>query len=427
MMLTSLAEKPEDQLVDALIGRDLEFTALTTALESARSGRGGMILVSGEAGIGKTRLVRAALDSSRLHVLDSGAGDSGGSSPYAPLASTLRAYLRSGAAGFADSGPLADCLAVLLPELGPPPSHCDRSTFVEAIRAAFAAIAREHPTVVFLDDLHWADAATLELLPVLSRELSEEPLVVVGAYRSDDLARTHPLRRVRSELRRNSRMREIAVMPLSAADTGLLGARTLGRTLSPNLIAMLFDQTQGLPFFVEELAVGLVESGRLIEGTDGLDLSDGADLPLPDTVRDAILLRTEGLSDAGRDVLEAAAVLGVHIDLDLVDRLVSTADGFLEVIEHGLLLDQGNGQATFRHALTREVIYSEVPWPRRRALHRGIAAAQMENGNAASVVAEHWLAGREFELARVALLCAATSSIAVHAYPNAAQSLRRAL
>lgn len=422
-----MTSTPEDDEVDVLIGRERERAALAPFLATAASGSGGVVIVAGEAGVGKTRLVRAVLAESGLRVLASGAGIPGGATPYAPLVAALRDYLRSDPEGLSRAGPLVPCLALLLPELGPPPAQCDRPTLVEALRGALAAIGRERPTAVFLDDLHWADAATLELLPALASGLSAEPLAVIGAYRSDDLARGHPLRRARTELRRDGRLREVPVGPLDAAETGLLAARVLGQAPSPRLVAVLHDRTQGLPFFVEELAAGLGESGRLHDGPDGLALADEAELPLPDTLRDAVLLRADGLSDAGRDALEAAAVVGVQVDLDLAEGLVGTAAGLTELIERGLLLEASAGQAGFRHALTREAVYSEVPWPRRRALHRRVAADLEASGAPAAVVAEHWLAGREFERARRALLTAATGSCAVHAYRDAAQALRRAL
>jgi DNA-binding NarL/FixJ family response regulator len=427
MMSAPMTHTPEDDEVDLLIGREFERAALASVLATAASGSGGVVLVAGEAGVGKTRLVRAVLAGSGLRILASGAGAPGGAIPYAPLVAALRDLLRSDPEGLSMTGPLAPCLALLLPDLGLPPAQCERPTLVEALRGALAAIGRERPTAVFLDDLHWADAATLELLPALASGLSAEPLAIIGAYRSDDLTRGHPLRRARTELRRDGRLQEVPVGPFDAAETGLLAARILGRAPSPHLIAVLHDRTQGLPFFIEELATGLGESGRLHDGPDGLALADEAELPLPDTLRDAVLLRADGLSDAGRDALEAAAVVGVQVDLDLAEGLVGTAAGLTELIERGLLLEAAAGQAGFRHALTREAVYSEVPWPRRRALHRRVAADLEASGAPSAIVAEHWLAGREFERARRALLAAATGSSAVHAYRDAAQALRRAL
>jgi len=411
--------------MDELIGRVREQAALTEAITAAVSGAGGVTLVAGEAGVGKTRVIRAVLAASGLRVLAGSTGP-GGTSPYAPVVAALRSSLRAVPARW-PSGPLAAHLAVLLPELGPPPAHSDAPTLVEALRAAFVELGRAQPTAVFLDDLHWADAASVELLPVLARELTDEPVALVGAYRSDDLPRGHPLRRVRTELRRDGHLREIIIDPLDHASTAALAARVLGAPLGSPLAALLYHRTQGLPFFVEELAAALVDSHRLTEGPGGWALADAGEVPIPDTLRDAVLLRADGLSDAGREALGVAAVLGVDTDLDLVEALLGTAVGLTELLECGLLIEEAPGRAVFRHALAREAVYGEVPWPRRRTLHRTMATALVARGTAPAIIAEHWLAGREFEQGRRSLLAAAEASCAVHAYRDAARALQRAL
>lgn len=412
--------------MDELIGRAGEQADLTEAIEAAVAGAGGVILVAGEAGVGKTRVIRTVLAATGLRVLAGSTGP-GGTSSYAPVVAALRSYLRAVPAAQRPSGPLAAHLAVLLPELGPPPAQSDFPTLVEALRAALVEMGRVQPAAVFLDDLHWADAASLELLPALARELTDEPVALVGAYRSDDLPRAHPLRRVRTELRRDGRLREVFIDPLDRASTAALAARILGAPPGSQLAALLYHRTQGLPFFVEELAAALMDSHRLTEGPDGWALVDAGELPIPDTLRDAVLLRTDGVSDAGREALGVAAVLGLDIDLDLVEALLGTGVGLTELLECGLLIEGSPGSAVFRHALAREAVYGEAPWPRRRALHRTIATELAARGTAPAIIAEHWLAGREFEQGRRSLLAAAEASRAVHAYRDAARALRRAL
>jgi DNA-binding CsgD family transcriptional regulator len=415
-----------DPAMDELIGREREQAALAEAVAAAASGTGGVVLVAGEAGVGKTRVIGAALAASGLRVLAGSAGP-GGTSPYGPIIAALRTYLRAVPGGLREVGPLAAHLALLLPELGSPPPQSDLPTLVEALRCALVAIGRAQPAALFLDDLHWADAASLELLPALARGLAGEPVMLVGAYRSDDLPRGHALRRVRTELRRDGRLREVAVEPLDLTGTGALASRILGGPVGSRLATLLYHRTQGVPFFVEELAAALVDSGRLTGGLGGWALADAGEVPIPDTLRDAVLLRTDGLSDAGREALQVAAVLGLDIDLDLVEQLVGTGVGLTELIERGLLIEGGPGQAVFRHALAREAVYGEVPWPRRRALHRTIATELAARSTPAAIVAEHWLAGREFEQGRRSLLAAAEASCAVHAYRDAARALQRAL
>ena len=412
--------------MDELIGREREQTALTEAIRAAMSGAGGVILVAGEAGVGKTRVIRTVLAASGLRVLAGSAGP-GGTSPYAPVVATLRAYLRAIPDGLREVGPLAAHLSLLLPELGSPPTRSDLPTLVEALRCAFVAISRAQPAAMFLDDLHWADTASLELLPALAGGLAGESLALVGAYRSDDLSRGHALRRVRTELRREGRLHEVAVEPFDLKETGALASRILGGPVGSRLAGLLYHGTQGLPFFVEELPAALGDSGRLTQEPGGWELADAGDVRIPDTLRDAVLLRADGLSGAGRDALEVAAVLGLDIDLDLIEQLVGTGMGLTELIERGLLREGSPGQAVFHHALVREAVYGEVPWPRRRTLHRTLATELPARGTAAAIVAEHWLAGREFEQGRRSLLAVADASCEVHAYRDAARALQRAL
>ena len=181
---------------EELIGRESERAQLNTWLGEAASGHGSVILLAGEAGVGKTTLAQRTLDGSDLDVLE-GMAVQGGTSAFGPIAEALRSYLRGAGVEALTNGPLATHLALLLPELGPPAPTSDRATLFEAIRQALVAIARRRPTVLFLDDLQWADDATPELLSALARSVDSEPLVLLGGYRSDELPRGHAIRRVR--------------------------------------------------------------------------------------------------------------------------------------------------------------------------------------------------------------------------------------
>ena len=207
-----------------LIGRDRELGELTEPLVAAAAGEGRLVLLAGEAGVGKTRLAEAAIAAGTLTPVR-GAAAARGATPYGPIVAVLREAVRRGSEGFT-SGPLSVHLGTILPELGAPAEPCDRATLFEAIAQAFALIAEERPTVVFLDDLQWGDAATFELLPSLAAAAERWPLLLLGAYRSDELPRDHPLRRLRIELRRAGRLYELEVAPLDAASTAALGKIT---------------------------------------------------------------------------------------------------------------------------------------------------------------------------------------------------------
>jgi DNA-binding CsgD family transcriptional regulator/tetratricopeptide (TPR) repeat protein len=408
-----------------VIGRERELEELGEILGRTGEGEGGLLLLAGEAGVGKTRLAEAALATGRLACLRGVAAERG-ASPYAPIAAVLRQYLRREPAGLPSAEPLVAHLGVLLPELGRTPAGTDRETLFEAVRGAFETISAHEATVVFLDDLQWADAATLELLPSLAEAAEEWPLLVLGAYRTEEIPRGHPLRRLRTDLRRAGRLAELSVEPLDAEATARIAARVLDGDPGPALCAALYDRTQGVPFFVEELAAALRDGARLASGPRGLELEKGSSVPIPETLRDALRVRVEGLSEAGRTVLEAAAVVGAEVELELLAELGRDA-GLGEVLERGLLQEAKPGIAAFRHDLLREALYADTHWPRRRSLHRELADVLEARGAEPRLTADHWLAAGERGRALPLLIEAARRSCKVHAYRDAAAAGRAAL
>jgi len=410
---------------EPMVGRERELAELAEVLRRTADGHGGLLLLAGEAGVGKTRLAEGGVGASGLPLLRGVAAERG-TSPYAPITATLRQWLRAEAPELARSEPLFGHLGILLPELGQPPDATDRETLFEAVRDAFATISASAPTVVFLDDLQWADAATLELLPSLAEAAEEWPLLVLGAYRSEEIPRGHPLRRLRTDLRRAGRLAELPVEPLDPVATARVAAGVLGAAPGPTLRAALYDRTQGVPFFVEELAGALRQAGRLVSGPRGLELEEGSSVPIPETLRDALRLRIEGLSDEGRAAVEAAAVVGTRVTLEVLAELRCDA-GLSEILDGGLLRELEPGIAVFRHDLVREALYVETPWPRRRALHREVASVLESGGAEPRLTADHWLAAGERARALPLLVAAARRSCEVHAYRDAAAASRAAL
>jgi DNA-binding NarL/FixJ family response regulator/lipopolysaccharide biosynthesis regulator YciM len=407
-----------------LVGRQREQAALRDAIAVAAEADGGILLIAGDAGVGKTALVESALAEDGRLVLR-GAADPRAVRPYAPVVAALRGYQRAVLDGLGGSGPLAEHLALILPELGSPPSDTEQATLFEAVANLLEQIARRQPTVVFLDDLQWVDGATAELLLQLDRTLQTAPVLVLGAYRSDEVSRGHHLRRVRSELRRRRRLQELTVEPLGPADTTALAAQVLGAGLGNRLARALYDRTQGMPFFIEELAVALAAAGRLATAAGTVELGPEEALPLPDTIKETVLLRTERLSSTGRHTLEIAAAAGLGFDLELLAAL-GGADGIDEAIQQGFLV-QVDQQGGFRHALIREAVYDDTPWTRRRSYHRRLAEELARRGAAPEAVAEQWLAAGERNRARPSLLAAAERFCQVHAYHDAARAIGRAI
>ena len=401
-----------------LVGRESERDTLGTLVEGALDGRGGVVLLSGEAGVGKTRFAEEALAGRQAAFVRGAAGPA--APAYAPIVGALRALLRE--RDVALDGPLRSHLALLLPELGEAPAEGDRAALYEAIRGALEKAAAEGPVLVLLDDLQWSDDATLELLAVLAPWLCDLPLLVVGAYRSDEVPRTHRLRWLRNELRRGGCLHELSLDPLDAECTGEVAEGVLGARPSPRLAATLYERTAGIPFFIEELAAALRASDRLEEGDEGLELELDGDVPLPQTIRDAVLLQTADLSPEARGAAEAASVAGSGFDLDLVAEL-GGEEGLDELLGTGLIEETEQGRAAFRHPLARDAIYDDVPWARRRALHRTLAERLTDHAE----VAAHSLAARDGAKALDSLAKAVVERAAVHAYRDAARLGRQAL
>src|SRR3954469_3574606 len=324
-------------LRSALVGREAERETLSQAVERARRGSGSLLLLSGEAGGGKTRLADEVAAGSAETVLR-GAASSSGVAPYGPIVALLRCYLRANPGGLEGESRLRPHLAILLPELGRQASASDRATLTEAIRCALERIAGDGHAVMILDDLPWSDEATIELLAALGEALEEMPLLLIAAYRSDGLPRDHMLRWLRNELRRGGRLTEMTLAPLDRAGTAHLLEQLLEGEPSQSLVAALHDRTQGVPFFVEEMARALQASGRLQPGSRGLEIAGAGEVPVPETIRDAVLLSLAQLSDEGRAAAEAASVVGQSVDLELVGRLATEA-GVAELIRHALLSD----------------------------------------------------------------------------------------
>jgi len=407
-----------------LVGRGSELEELAEAAGQARLGHGSIVLLAGEAGVGKSSLAEAATDG--FDVVLRGAASSGATVSYGPIVDALRSRLRVDPEALADCGPLLPQLALLLPELGEPAAESERATIFEAVRCAFAHLSAEEPAVVVLDDLQWSDETTLELLAALAEPLRHLPVLVIAAYRSDGLPRDHRLRWLRNELRRGGNLRELTVEPLDHPEVGELIRELLPEEPSPALVRTVHDRTMGSPFFVEELIGALQARKALRPGRRGLELTEQDEVPVPDSVREAVLVGISDLSPEAREAAETAAVLGPQFDLSLASELVP-ASGLAELVEAGLLEEPDSGQAAFRHALAQEALYAEVPWVRRRDLHRRLAELLEGAGGSSLEIATQWRGAGEDARAREALVRAARESEAVHAHRDAVRAAREAL
>jgi DNA-binding SARP family transcriptional activator len=386
-----------------LVGRDEALQQLEQAYARARSGQGSVVLMSGESGIGKSRLMQHFATSMEHDVLVlAGAGyRDAHTKPYQPVVEALRpavmaqhTSLAVPSCCLAETSRLMPELRLLYPDLPPPMTGGEqaRAELFEALcRITLRLASNGRPLLVCLDDLHWADETTLEWLAFLGRRLQESRTLVIGTYRSDEASAVAELRR---GLARQGVLSELQLTGLDEAAVVQL-LRRLEDSLpgDTGLAGRLQHLTGGNPFYLLETVRAILETGCELE-----DLGDPAGPCLPDTVRETVEARVARLSPRARQVLEAGAVLGQSFALGLVQRTsgrqeMETMDGLDELVARHLLEEGATGY-WFRHEIIRSAVYSQISQWRKRVLHRraGEALERLEPNNAAALA-------RHFELA----------------------------
>lgn len=364
-----------------LIGREHPFGVLRDELGQLLDGRGGLALVTGEAGIGKTTLVAELAAQARrcgARVLNGSCWDGDGVPDYWPWIQVTRNLARAASTGewTAAAEAAGDGLPALLGETGPAagpayrPASADSAAFRlhDSFTRLLVTAAQTQPTVVVLDDLHWADPASLRLLDFVARHARFEPILFVGTYRDVEIdAPNHPLRSLLLPLLPQATT--VRLTGLSADEVGALIARTTGAAPDAERVAEVFRRTGGNPFFVEQSAQ---LSGE----------------PVAAGVRDAIKRRLAPLPAPVVRLLRAASVLGQEFDPVLLGAAAGVppaeVDGLLELAATTRLVSRtDSGRYTFNHDLVREFLYSGLNSERRRAVHAAMVRA-LRNTPAAS-------------------------------------------
>jgi DNA-binding CsgD family transcriptional regulator len=396
-----------------LVGRDGELTRLLGLLDDASNGRPSHALISGDAGVGKTRLVAelASRASDRGFLVLSGrCAELGDSIPYLPLADALREGTTTPGAA---TEPLVAALAArpvlgrLLPDRdagarpGGEVSGLAQQQLFGAVLGLLAELAEGHPVLLILEDLHWADRSTRDLITFLSRVLHRERVAVVATYRTDDLHRRHPLRPVVAELLRLPSVASIELGPLGYADMADHLTALAGRPLDPAALHRMVARAEGNPYYAEELlaSLGPIQSGAA--GGAGL----GGDA-LPSGLAALLLARVEQLPSAAQQVLRAAAVGGRRVDDDIVRAASGLAgpeyeDAIRDCVAQQLLVPGGMDGYVFRHALIREALYTDLLPGERTRLHARFAELLADPGRLSTVpgsaaeLAHHCLASHD--------------------------------
>jgi class 3 adenylate cyclase len=438
-------------LCPVVVGRATESARFADALVAAKVAKGQTVVLGGEAGVGKSAFVRRAQEqatSDGFRTLVGLTHQSDAGLPYAPFISAVRSGFRG-----LDRDELgrvlqrsAPDLAQLFPELGrlgraEATSGIERHRLAVAFQHLFRAFAREAPVLLVLEDLHWADEASLELLRHLARELRDARVAILATYRSDEMHRRHPLLRALAELQRERVTTEITLKRLTPEETKEVIRATFAQSdpnvnISDEFRDAIHARSEGNPFFTEELLKALVESGGVyFDAQTGWQRKPIDELEIPGSIREAVRARVERLSDDAKKTVTAASVIGQRFAFDVL-RVVRGADDVLlelhlrELIEEQLLseVDGGRDEFTFRHALTREVVYDDLLVRERKRLHRGVAdALQGTRGTEPALLAHHLLAAGEDKRAVPLLVEAADRAIRADAPREAAAHYARAI
>jgi class 3 adenylate cyclase/tetratricopeptide (TPR) repeat protein len=394
-------DKPGVVLLDRtpFVAREEELTELRARIERAQRGQGFTVMIAGEAGVGKTRLATEAAQEARRRGFLTFFGhcyEMEGALPYAPFVEILQAtaeivprdvfreILGDSAAELARLFPeLREMYPDIPPPVEIPPEQERRYTFNSIVRYMRRAAAT-NPLLLVLDDLHWADESTLRLLEQLALNLSEIPVVIIGTYRDVELAAGRPLTRTVEQLLRQRLMGGLSLKRLSEGDVRAMLHRLSGTEPPANAVSVIFNETEGNAFFVEEVFRHLTEEGKLFdpsgEWQSALRVSE---IDVPETVRLVIGRRLERLGEETRRTLVTAAIIGRVFDLDLLgaaseieeDLLLTAVD---EAERARLISSSPHGRGVryqFVHELVRQTLLADVLLPHRQRLHLKVAEA----------------------------------------------------
>ncbi len=460
-----------------LVARGAELAEARELWRRAQEGRGHCLLLSGEPGSGKTRLAREVIVQATLDgavVLSGACYEYEAATPYLPFVEAVRRWVREqgyrrfweGSFQRLDAlldelktgerdvtklremiGDTAPQIAKLAPEvealLGPfplrheLPVHEERFLFFDAVTNLFASLAKRQSLLFYLDDLHWADSGTLWLLGHLIRHLREERVLIVASYRDTELDRAHPLSKALVDWNRERFTTRIVLKRFNAEETRAQIAALLDENISGDFSEVVYRETEGNPFFVEEVMKALIEKGSVRRESGRWKRCELEELVIPQSVKEAIGNRLDRVSAECNETLRAAAVLGKKFS---IDELMAAADGqnenkLLDALDEAVaaqLLAADRDEAfVFTHDKIREVLYEELNPIRRRRLHLRTAEGLEQHRERAPVAVEtlahHFIHAGEYERGLTYAKQAAAEAERIFAYDEAIAAYSRAL
>ena len=436
-----------------LIGRAAQLDAIHRCVNRAFNEEPVTVLLSGEAGIGKSRLVAEAAAAARrlgFSIIQGNCFEQDAALPYSAVLELLRSAFASRQEDLMQLiGPLSGEIAKVAPELLPgvvalpvvDPDQEKRRVF-HALAQVFVRLAARQPLLIVVEDLHWSDETTQQFLNYFALQLTNTsacPILVLLTYRTEEVE--PGLEHFLAGVERQRLAAEVDLTPLTRAEVDVMVRAILGlqRSVRRDFLDRLYERTEGNPFFVEEILKSVVGPAAPPAETEELERRL-VEATIPRTVRDAVRQRAARLSDGAHRLLDLAAVAGQRFDLGLLQRLTaenasSLVDRIMELLAAQLVVEESGERFRFRHALTREAIYSNLLGVQRTELHRRIAK-EIEEGVAdaperlegqLAELAFHFYEGQAWE--KALLYCREAGRRAQHLFtPSASvQHLSRAI
>ena len=439
-----------------LVGRDADLTELDRAFGEATEGRPSIVVVSGEAGIGKSRLVAELAQRVRAgggRAVIGGCLDLGDGLPYLPFVEALRGLARSVGAGELDRllGPARSDFARVVPELIPPEPMdpalppeppIPPGRLYEGVIGLLERVGSVAPALLAIEDVHWIDRASRDLVTFLVRNLHRERVLLVLTARTEDLPPGHPTLDWLAELTRHPRVARLELAPLTPDAVSRQLEAILGTRPPPELLGSVMSRSDGNPFFAEELLAAATGSTVPVGAATSSSASSSRTSSLPPpTLAGILAVRLGHLSPAAREVLGAVAIAGRPVEEALLAEVLGTlpdalSDAIRELRAAQVLLsDPVTGAFRIRHVLLAEVARSEVMPGRRRALHEAFATALTARPDladsgplaAAAELAWHWESAGRLQEAYDAAAIAGEAAAGVGAHDTAHAQYERAI
>jgi ABC-type oligopeptide transport system substrate-binding subunit/predicted Ser/Thr protein kinase len=432
-----------------MVGRDHELQQARALWSRALAGEGQMLLVSGEPGIGKTRLIREM--ATQVEVTGGrslvGASYAEGGTPYAPFAQMIREVLRNGPRDgldlpefvWADVLTLAPELRSRHPDVPANPAldpQAEQQRLFENLLIFFTALSDQAPRLLVLEDAHWADSGSLFLLRHLARNTRAQRVMIVATYREVELDEARPLHSVLLDLQRERLATRLKLHRLDRAQTGEMLSVLFGEETTPEFLDGIYRETEGNPFFIEEVCKALVESGELYYQDGRWNPPRVEQLAIPQSVRVAIQSRVGNLPSDAQQTLRLAAVLGREFESEVLSQASEldedTLIDALESAERAQLIQEvggeGSGTFAFVHGLIPATLVESLRTLQRRRLHRRAAAAiTARHPDDFEALAHHHSQARQPQKATGYLLQAADRARGLYAHQEAIAHYQQAL